>query len=404
MYHINEISNRDVSLLHYYRILRQPSDFLSAIYRDSVPDICTIQNGEATDIMTDDGQPVYSYLLEIEPQGQKIPYIEFLTDNESDRKKLEDLLYLDNMTLYSTSSAFSEPVNLQIYWVESLSDIVAAVSSYRDAIAALNIDKLKELYEERKKKPTTQVSISGRNQNLVQSSDIGMQDSGYMITSALDSQLLVNPSQELLTLLPSRLRHNIDILVTDGQSRYLSDFSGYSINIQGNCDWVVRDVSSGINFISGSGSVYLRNCSLVHFRNTLNTSTSVDEYRCNYLQAHRSLVIRNQGSISDVVLLGGSTLIDIPAPMSTVSSVSKIEQVSLVGYGCTLYSWSSTVPVDTANIQGTVWWLEPSSRQTALYIAGRRIDEAGGEHDSELHPSQVIEYDVDNIHIGLGGD
>ena len=63
-----------------------------------------------------------------------------------------------------------------------------------------------------------------------------------MITSALEAQMLVNPSQELLMSLPRKLKHSINISVTDGDTRYLESFSGYSINIKGNGNWVIRDV------------------------------------------------------------------------------------------------------------------------------------------------------------------
>lgn len=404
MYQINEISNRDVALLYEYRILRQPADFLSAVYKEGESVVCAIQEGSSTDLTTDDGKPIYSYVLDIELVDGKIPYLEFDAATELDRRRLANMLYLDGRMLYSLSSAFEKPVQITIYWVNAISDIQRALGEYSNSLAELNIDKLREAFEERKSQPSGATIVSGRDDNLLKISGKDMVDSNYLITSALDAQLLVNPSQELLMLLPRRLKHNINISITDGKTRYLSSFSGYSISIQGNCDWVLRDIECGINFVDGEGKVYLRNCRLVHFRNATDTPLTTVAYTCTYLHAHRSLIIRNQGIIQDVCLVGGSTLLDVPNPIRSLYPAASIQHVTLIGYGCSLYSWATPIVVDTSAILGVAWWLVPGSKQTALYIAGKRIDEVGGEHDAELPPSQILEYNVDNIHIHQGGE
>lgn len=413
MYQINEISNRDVSLLHYYRILKKPSDFLSAIYSDDEPIVSEIQSGTETDLATESGEPVYSYNLGMKSIADKIPYLEFDTDNEKDRKRLETLLYLDGSTIYSTLSEFSEPVLVNVYWVNSLEDVRQAIARYLQALGDLQIDPLRQMFEDKKNQPKALASIEGRENNLVEfvegSNGLTMQDADYMITSALEAQMLVNPSQELLMSLPRKLKHNINISVTDSSTRYLSSFSGYTINIRGNGNWVIRDTDCGIDFVTGSGTVYLWNCRLVHFRNTVEAKGGDSTgYFCKKLHAHRSLVILNQGMLKDVYLIGGSTLVEIPLIISLTEKKVHIEHVSLIGYGCSLYSWSKPVPVDVSKILGLAWWLEMGknslSYTNAMYIAGKRIDEVGGEHDAELNPSQVVEYNAGNIHIRTGGD
>lgn len=408
MYQINEISNRDLSLLHYYRILRKPSDFLSAIYQgDSV--ITEIYEGTATELQTESGSPVFSYNLGIDNREGLIPYLEFNAKNEADRKHLETLLYLDGTDLYGTSATFREPVQIIIYWVESLKTIQDAIDRYLDAIGELDLSKLKDRFDDRKNKPKGIAAISGRNQNLVQYQDsdsgLTMQDSGYMITSALDAQMLVNPSQELLMSLPRRLKHSINISITDGDTRYLESFSGYSINIKGNGDWVLRDVDSSINFVTGTGKVYLWNCSTVHFRTTVEqSSTALQGFHCKYLHAHRTLVILNQCEVDDICLVGGSVLIEVPLVTTLVHSGLDIHHVTLIGHGCAFYSWDKPIPVSPQNILGLAWWCNLTGKGTVLYIAGRRVDEISGEHDEELKPTDIVEYDVDNIHIRRAGD
>lgn len=409
MYQMNEISNRDLSLLHYYRILRNPSDFLSAIYDCGEPEVTEIFKGTDTEFRTDKGSPIYGFSLDLINRDGYIPYLEFNTKNENDRRHLETLLYLDGMTIYGNSSEFEEPVQISVYWVSSLDSIRKAIDTYLDALNELDITKLRETFCAKKNQPKGVAAISGRDQNLVEFTDsttgLTMKDSDYMITPALEAQMLVNPSQELLMSLPRKLKHTINISVTDGGTRYLESFSGCSINIKGNGDWVMRDIESGINFITGSGKVYLWNCRLVHFRTTTEQNVVIQSgFHCRYLHAHRSLVVLNQCEVDDICIVGGTTLIAVPAVVSLEFTGLKIKNVTLIGHGCYYYSWGKEIPINPANILGTASRCSIIDAETTLYVAGRRIDEVSGEHDEELKPSKILEFDVDNIHIRQGGD
>ena len=409
MYQMNEISNRDLSLLHYYRILRNPADFLSAIYDSGEPEVTEIFKGTDTEFETDDGSPIYGFSLDLANRDGYIPYLEFSTKNENDRKHLETLLFLDDMTIYGNSAEFEEPVQVSVYWVSSLDSIRKAIDDYLAALGELDITKLRKAFGDKKNQPKGIAAISGREENLVEFTDddagLTMKDSSYMITSALEAQLLVNPSQELLMSLPRKLKHTINISVTDGDTRYLESFSGCSINIKGNGDWVMRDVESGINFITGSGKVYLWNCRLVHFRTTVEQNVSIRSgFQCKYLHAHKSLVVLNQCEVDDICIVGGTTLIAVPMVASSGFTGLKVKHVTLIGHGCYYYSWDKEIPINPAYILGTAGWCSISGAETALYIAGRRIDEVSGEHDEELKPSKIVELDIDNIHIRQGGD
>lgn len=397
MYQINEISNRDIALLYNYRILRKASNFLSAVFTADTPVITEIFEGSLSDLQTESGEPLYLFDLGVELDTTLIPYLEFETDNEVDQKSLESLLYLEGSILYGKKSSFQKAVRVAIYQVNSIYAIESAIQEYLDELDNINIEELKALIEQRMaSKPKSEI-ISGIDNNLVEFNEGGIKDSGYTITTALDAQLLINPSQELLMALPRTLKHNINISVTDGVTRYLSSFNGYSINLIGNCDWVLRDINSGVNFVSGAGKVYLWNCRLVHFRNRTD-GTESSGYQCALLHAHRSLVVINQGQILDLYEVGGSTVLAV----SSLAQASQIQKVSLVGHGCSLYCTTSTPEVDTSEILGTAWFNDWNGNM--LYIAGRRIDEVGGQHDAELQPSKIIEYKASNIHIYQGGE
>lgn len=408
MYYVSEISNRDLAVLYQYRILRQPSSFLSAIYRDGEPVYSEIYEGAATDLQTDDGRPVYRYDLDIPENAGKIPYLEFSCTSDVDEKRLESMMYLDGMSLYSTVSSFQNPVQVGVYWVSSLEQIRKAIEAYLKAMGGFDIDSLRDLFNARKNQPGGLPSVTGRNNNLIQFVDNGekltLGDSGYMIESALDGQQLLNPSQELLSSLPRRLKHNINISITDGETRYLSLFAGYTINIKGNGNWILRDIKSGVDFVSGTGAVRMWNCKLVHFRSTIDEAQRGDgSYTCTYLYAHRSLVVLNQGKIADIVLTGNSTLIAVPVSIEQATSDIVITKVTAIGYGCSFYSWVGAIPIEPKYIQGLAWSCNVTTSEVMLYIAGRRIDEISNEHDAELQPSRIVEYSIDNIHISQGG-
>ena len=400
MYQINEISNRDIALLYNYRILRKASNFLSAVFTADTPLVTEIFEGSLSDIQTDSGEPLYLFDLGVELDTSLIPYLEFETDSEVDQKNLESLLYLEGSILYGRKSTFQKAVRVSIYQVQSISAIESAIQEYLDELGKLDIEELRDLIEQRRAAKSETATIAGIDNNLVEFNKGDIKDSGYTITTALDAQLLINPSQELLMALPRTLKHNININVTDGITRYLSSFNGYSINLIGNCDWVLRDINSGVNFVLGAGKIYLWNCRLVHFRNRTDDLSS-SRYRCSLLHAHRSLVVINQGQILDLCEVGGSTVLDVPS-LSQTSQESQIQKVSLVGHGCSLYCTTSTPKVDTSAILGTAWFNNQDG--SMLYIAGRRIDEVGGQHDAELQPSKIIEYKANDIHIYQGSE
>ena len=409
MYYLSEISNRDLAVLYQYRILRQPSSFLSAIYDGGEPVYTEIYEGIATNLKTDDDQPIYRYDLDIADVPNKIPYLEFDCKSDEDEKRLESMLYLDGMSLYSTRSSFADSVQVSVYWVSSLESIRKAINAYLQAMNRFDIDGLRSYFDAKKNQPKGLPAITGRNNNLIQFTEgpdkLTLEDSGYMITSALDGQMLVNPSQDLLSSIPKRLQHNINISVTDGETRYISSFIGYTINIRGNGNWILRDVKSTIDFVNGNGEVRAWNCRLIQFRTTIDeTQRPESRYTCHYLYAHRSLIVLNQCKVEDIWLEGNTTLIAVPIAMQQGDSDIVIDKVSIIGYGCSFYSWVDAIPIDTSHIQGLGWWCDARTSDVLLYIAGRRIDEISNEHDAELQPTRIVEYDIDNIHIRQEGD
>ena len=91
IFDLNQISNRDTCLLYIYRILRQPSDLLKAIYTQAEPKVCQIQSGSKSDVLYK-GILLYSYKLDAELSDDKIPYLEFECENENTLKQLVDFI------------------------------------------------------------------------------------------------------------------------------------------------------------------------------------------------------------------------------------------------------------------------------------------------------------------------
>ena len=143
IFDLNQISNRDTCLLYIYRILRQPSDLLKAIYTEAEPKICQIQSGSESDVLYK-GSVLYSYKLDAELSDDKIPYLEFECENENVLKELVDFIHYDTDTkaLYALTPSLAETVTVKIYEVYSIHAISNTLALFYDSIKSLYLNTM----------------------------------------------------------------------------------------------------------------------------------------------------------------------------------------------------------------------------------------------------------------------
>lgn len=402
---LNQISNRDTGLLYIYRILRQPSDLLKAIYTQSEPKICQIQSGSESDSLYK-GSQLYSYTLDAELSDNKIPYLEFECENEDVLKQLVDFIYYDDEThsLYATVSALSEQVTVKIYEVYSMHAISNTLSLFYDSITAL-YGHMDDIRDKLGNLDPQSAVINGRDDDLVEfympeseDAEMSMRDTGYHITTALASQRLVNPTQELLSRLTRSLKGNIIIDITDGFHRVLDGFENGTIYISGNGSWVFRDIMSTINIYSSKETAEMRfyNCSMVYFRNIKNLTSDTAKIKVKAVSLYRTTAVGVQGELNNLSLKNNSVYISI---------TDEVKTLSYVGAGCTFTALTHHPEFDMQNILGNMnlHHYGEQQNQEIMIMNGRNVGFNYNQHDFELPPLHITAKNVDYVHITEGG-
>ena len=400
---LNQISNRDTCLLYHYRILRQPSDLLCAIYTQTEPKICQIQTGTESDVLYK-GSLLYSYPLDAELSDNKIPYLEFECEDDSVLRQLVDFIYYDDETksLYATVSAVTQPVTVKIYEVHSIHAISNTLADFYNSVKTLYAH-MDEIRDKMGNLDPQSAVITGKDDDLVEfymsDTEMSIRDTGYHITTALASQRLVNPTQELLSRLTRALKGNITIDITDGLHRVLDGFQNCTVFISGNGSWVFRDITSTINIYSSTETAELRffNCSLVYFRHVKDLTPDNVSIKAKAVSLYRTTALGVQGELNKLSLKNNSVY---------VSMTDKVKELTYVGAGCTFSAMTNHPEFDMRNILGNVCLHQYGALQNeeVIIMNGRTVGFNYNQHDFELPPLHITAKDEGYVHITEGGD
>lgn len=405
IFDLNQISNRDTCLLYIYRILRQPSDLLKAIYTQTEPKVCQIQSGSESDVLYK-GILLYSYKLDAELSDDKIPYLEFECENENTLKQLVDFIQYDTDTqsLYATIPELTNTVTVKIYEVYSIHAISNTLALFYDSIKSLYVD-MDSIREKISDLNPQAAVIGGRDDDLVEfymdddDTEIRMRDTGYHITSALGSQRLVNPTQKLLSRLVRVLNGNIIIDITDGMHRVLDGFMNCTIFISGNGSWVFRDIMSTINIYSSQETAEMKfyNCSLVYFRHVKDLTPDIANIKVKAVSLYRTTAVGAQGELKELSLNNNSVYVSI---------TDSVKKLTYVGAGCTFATNADCPDFNMSDIIGNVCiqGYNTTQSENVLIMNGRTVGFNDNQHDFELPPLHIEAKDEGYVHITEGGD
>ena len=405
IFDLNQISNRDTCLLYIYRILRQPSDLLKAIYTQTEPKVCQIQSGSESDVLYK-GTLLYSYKLDADLAEDKIPYLEFECENENTLKQLVDFIQYDTDTqsLYATIPELTNTVTVKIYEVYSIHAISNTLALFYDSIKSLYAD-MDSIREEISDLNPQAAVIGGRDDDLVEfymdddDTEMRMRDTGYHIASALSSQRLINPTQELLSRLVRVLNGNIIIDITDGMHRILDGFVNCTIFISGNGSWVFRDIMSTINIYSSQETAEMKfyNCSLVYFRHVKDLTQDSVNIKVKAVSLYRTTAVGVQGELKELSLNNNSVYVSI---------TDLVKKLTYVGAGCTFATNSDCPDFNMSDIVGNVCiqGYNTTQSENVLIMNGRTVGFNYNQHDFELPPLHIEAKDEGYVHITEGGD
>lgn len=361
IYQISQVSNRDIQLLHFYRILRHSSTQLSELYRYDNPDVFLLDRCE--EVIIDD-QVLYEYHLSATQIMDRIPYLEFMNEDEKELKHIEDLIEVEvkanELIIRGSTDKLTENTSVFVYWVPSL-QYIAKLQEQIESI----LGNLEERYENDKNlidkinvSSGYVMNVDGLVPNLANIGEDGIgliyDDSRYQLSGSLAEQLLVNPPQSLISSILKS--HNGDLQVRDnlGESKVYQGFYGGRIKLSGRFKTLVLKDITSIVLLSGMSAdkIIIDNCPAVMFRTDIKTegkSNTVKrlEIRNSYVTIYqtitissiwcyrRSTVVQKKGKITRIGFLeAGSTLVyDTP---SSDNSIDIIDAHSLQGLFYTL--------------------------------------------------------------------
>lgn len=307
IYQISQVSNRDTQLLYFYRILRHSSNQLSELYRYDNPDVFFLDKSE--EVVIDD-QVMYEYHLAATQVMNRIPYLEFMNEDEEELKHIEDLTEVEvkanELIIRGNTNKLTENTSVFVYWVPSLQYIAKLQEQIESTISSLEerYENDKNLIDNINVSSGYVMNVKGLVPNLanIGEDDTGLiyDDSRYRLSGSLSEQLLVNPPQSLISSILKS--HTGDLQIRDnlGESKVYQGFYGGRIKLSGKFKTLVLKDITSIVLLSGMSAdkIIIENCPAVMFRTDIKAegkSRTIKrlEVRNSYLTVYQSIVIKS---------------------------------------------------------------------------------------------------------------
>lgn len=349
IYQLGQVSNRDTQVLYFYRILRHNANNLGELYRYEDPETLVLE--KPIEVTLDDVR-MLEYHLDIPERTNRIPYIEFLSEDESILQKISELTELevksDELIIRGTLEGEVESVQVAIYWVPSLAYIEKMQTDIESVLGDLRnkANTLSGLIDGIGGNADYVVNLEGLVPNLVDigSDNIGLiyDDSHYRLSGSLSSQLLISPGQSVISSLLKSQTGTLTVRDLSRDSKVYQGFYGGCLALSGTyTSLILKDITSTV-FLNNiiADLVLIENCSAVIFRESLDvegSSANVTrlEVRNSYLTIYqdisirslwcyrRSTVVLKKGIIGEIgfVEAGSSLVIDHPADDNKINLI-----------------------------------------------------------------------------------
>lgn len=402
IYQISQVSNRDTQLLYFYRILRHSSNQLSELYRYDNPDVFFLDKSE--EVVIDD-QVMYEYHLAATQVMNRIPYLEFMNEDEEELKHIEDLTEVEvkanELIIRGNTNKLTENTSVFVYWVPSLQYIAKLQEQIESTISSLEerYENDKNLIDNINVSSGYVMNVKGLVPNLanIGEDDTGLiyDDSKYRLSGSLSEQLLVNPPQSLISSILKS--HTGDLQIRDnlGESKVYQGFYGGRIKLSGKFKTLVLKDITSIVLLSGMSAdkIIIENCPAVMFRTDIKAegkSRTIKrlEVRNSYLTVYQSIVIKSIWCYrrSTVVLKKGK-----------ITAIGFIEAGSTFVYD-TPSSKNSIDIIDAHSLQGLFYTLKPPKDKPYLddiFLSQKPISFQRGQIEDPVPISEAI------VHIYL---
>lgn len=386
IYKISEVSNLETALLYPYRILRTASNTLCELLRYSEPFVTQL-----TDYTTKSG--IIEYSVDIELNPNKVPFIEFLNaDLLPETADIFEVETTENKLIIRTERILSKPVDIAVYEVYSLQQIADLLSEIGVALDS----KSAEVADTEAGIGDIQIqgkwviSDNARMPDLVMidKADDGLLygDANCILSGAVSSQQLVNPSQRILESMLKCLTDQLTIKIVDKRNRIFEGFYNGLLTVDSNSEILVfRNCNAVIQLNKlDCNTVIIDNCPFVFFKD--------DSCKVGTLEIRHSTVTINSDTEIDRIML---------SRLSTVNQVRcKLGTLLLLEAGSTYY-------VPELNDDNTIEHVEIKAVQgqfcvndKPVYLHHQNVSFRRGQVED---PMPVTELKVDISISGGGG-
>ena len=350
---ISSISNRDLQLLYEYRILRRPTDKLTAILGGESFTTSIRQGTELEDSW-------FTYYLDTIPKADKIPFLEFKVESADDWRALAHLskaeILDDCIRLYSTAEVPTD-MQVHIFWCDSLHQIEGIIDELLKMLGQFNsdFDKLKTDIEYLKEHGAVDSRPEGLVGNLVkiQKTDdhATLVDSFYTIQKPYAERVYVNITQTEIDTMVHTFNKCIEFQFTDRIKRVLQNWNGPVLRLSGAGHIVLKNIKSQILLTNWKGHITITDCPDVHLQaENANKVCSVAHLK---ILRNSCVYLENQAHyIENVTMLLNSTVRHRRGFVKNISSV---------GYGCTYWC------ADTVWIPGINYFNETEHDKNTVY-------------------------------------
>ena len=271
IYDVGAISNRNIQLLYEYRILREPSDNLTAICRYREPEVTQELSWEISDREIEGYDVVYQCEISKSNYADFVPFLEFHPLEHTDWKWIADFIDISvdetGVLLYSSTN-YIDSLDISIYWCYSLHHIDSLLTDILSDLKKLlkDYDSLEDEVKNYKNEGAYLSRPVGLVPNLVQiNHDVSdIIDSGYRVMQPTSNRLFVNLSQDNLDVMEHIFNEGVEFQFLNTDHYVLDNFISPLMTISGNGDLVLRNIQGQVLLHNWKGTLTIINCTDVH--------------------------------------------------------------------------------------------------------------------------------------------
>lgn len=278
-YDVGSLSNRNIQLLYEYRILRQPSESITAICRNGEKQSVSGLEWTVSEREVEGYSEVYEARLGIDVVAESVPFLEFHPKDGVDWRGIADFIDVevaDDVIIYSSSNQLTD-LEVDVYWCYSLRHIASMLEDILTNLSALitDYDKLEEELTNFKDTGVFQQRPDGLVPNLVKlvenDNSMSIKDTLFRIMTADSNRLFVDLSQDNLNVLERIFNETVEFRFLIPERHLLDGFNCPIILISGTGDLVLRNIRGQVIITEWTGTITLMDCPEVHIAATDNT-------------------------------------------------------------------------------------------------------------------------------------